>query len=58
MDLRATLTAVSGLAVTFLVPAVVWTTLIAGIAQLVYDGIRRLGTKLSNLHSPTQRSVR
>jgi hypothetical protein len=33
---------VFGLAVTFLVPAIVWTTLAAGLYQLVRDRIHRI----------------
>ena len=46
------------LSVTFLVPAVVWVTLMAGLLQLVFGGIRRLGTALPRSQRFVQRSTR
>ena len=37
---------VFGLAVTFFVPAVVWTTLVAGLYQLVREEVRRVRVTL------------
>jgi len=34
---------ISRLGVTFLVPAVVWVTLMSGLLQLAFDSVRRLG---------------
>jgi len=41
-NLQSVLFTVFGLVVTFFVPAIVWITLMAGLYQLVRDGIRRL----------------
>lgn len=46
------------LGVTFLVPAVVWVTLMAGLLQLVLGGIRRLGIALPRSQRFAQRSTR
>ena len=46
VSVQRMLIAVSGLAVTFFVPTVVWITLIAGLFQLICKGIRRLGAVL------------
>ena len=53
-----TLITIFVLGVTFLVPAVVWVTLIAGLLQLVFDGIRRLGIALPDTQRLTRRSAR
>ena len=41
-NLQNILSTVFGLAITYLVPAVVWVTLIAGLYQLVRDEIRQI----------------
>ena len=41
-NVQTVLSNVFGLAITVFVPAVVWTTLIAGLYQFVRDGIRRV----------------
>ena len=41
-SLQDILSTISGLAITFFVPAVVWITLSAGVYQLVRDGVRRI----------------
>ena len=46
------------LVVTFFVPTVVWITLIAGLFQLVYDGVRRLEGMLTGWRRLAQRSAR
>lgn len=43
------------LAVKFLVPAVVWVTLTAGLLQLVYGGVRRLEGALHRPHKTHHR---
>ena len=53
-----TLITIFGLGVTFLVPAVVWITLMAGLLQLVFDGIRRLGIALPGTQRFARRSAR
>ena len=49
---------ISTLGVTFLVPAIVWVTLIAGLFQLVFGGIRRLGIALPGTQRFARRSAR
>jgi hypothetical protein len=44
-------------AVTFLVPTVVWITLIAGFFQLVYGSVHRAVDRLSASRKLAQRSV-
>ena len=56
---QSAFSAVTELAVTFFVPAVVWTTLIAGLYQLVRDRIRQAGvvpqaTKLTKIGESRQ----
>ena len=46
------------LAVTFFVPAVVWITVVAGLFQLVYDGVRQLEGVLSGSRRLSQKSAR
>ena len=46
------------LGITFLVPAFVWITLVAGLLQLVFDGIRRSGAVLPDTRRFAQRSAR
>lgn len=48
MTAQDTVVTISNIIVTFLIPAVVWLTLGAGVLQLVYAGIRRLVTTLSS----------
>ena len=44
-------------AVTFIVPTVVWITLIAGLFQLIYGSVHRAGHAPSASHKLAQRSV-
>jgi hypothetical protein len=46
VDMHSMLVSMSRWGVTFLVPAVVWVTLMAGLLQLVFGSIRRLGITL------------
>jgi hypothetical protein len=49
---------ISKFGVTFLVPAIVWVTLMAGLLQFVSDGVRRLGVALPDLQRFARRSAR
>ena len=49
---------ISKLGVTFLVPALVWIMLMAGLLQLVFAGIRRLGAALPDSQRFARRSAR
>lgn len=44
-------------AVRFLVPAVVWLTLMAGLSQLIHSSVHRLGDLLSGSRKVAQRSI-
>ena len=44
--------------VAFVVPAVVWITLAAGLFQLVRRGVRRVGAAVPNSQSLARKSVR
>jgi hypothetical protein len=48
IDGQNTLVTISSIVVTFFVPTIVWITLGTGLLQLVYTGVRRLGTILAN----------
>ena len=48
IDAQSILVTISRIVVTFFVPAIVWITLGAGLLQLVYAGVRRLGTTLAD----------
>ena len=58
VDAHSMVVSISRLGVAFLVPAVVWVTLIAGVLQLVFGGIRRLGIALPGTQRFAQRSAR
>ena len=58
IDVQSILVTIFVIAVTFLVPAVVWVTLIAGLIQLIYSKVHRLGGVLSDSQKLAQRSVR
>ncbi|RLC65735.1 MAG: hypothetical protein DRI48_06330 [Chloroflexi bacterium] len=51
-DVQNVLVAVFRLAITFIVPAVVWTTLAAGLYQLVRDNISRFHAALLGRREP------
>ena len=54
LNAQNTLVTISSIIVTFFVPAVVWITLVVGLLQLIYTGIRRLGTTLIGWQSLTK----
>jgi hypothetical protein len=58
MSVQDILVSVFGLAVTFLVPTIVWVTLGAGLLQLIRKGIHQLRVVLPVARSLAQRSVR
>ena len=58
IDVQHILVSILRLTVTFFVPAVVWITLTAGLFQLIYDLICRLGGVLSGLQRFAPKSAR
>jgi hypothetical protein len=58
INMQNILVTISMLAITFFVPAVVWATLIAGLLQLVHNGVRRLGGVLPSSRRLAQKSAR
>jgi len=57
VDVKSTLVAASTLALTLLVPAVVWLTLIAGLYQLARKELRKLHVVLPHPRRAEQKSV-
>ena len=55
IDVKNTLVAAFTLAVTFLVPTIVWLTLISGLYQLARDELRKVHVALPRLQRATQK---
>jgi hypothetical protein len=58
MSVQRILVSVFSLAVTFLVPTVVWVTLVAGLLQLIRKGIHRLRVVLPGSRGLAHKSAR
>jgi hypothetical protein len=56
-NVQNVLTLVFGFTVTFFVPAIVWAMLLAGLIQLSYEGIHRMGVVLPRSREAARRSA-
>lgn len=57
MSMQRIFVSVFGLAVTFLVPTIVWGTLVAGLLQLIRKGIHQLGVVLPSYRDLARKSA-
>jgi hypothetical protein len=56
IDIKNTLVAAFALVVTFLVPTIVWLTVISGLYQLAREEIRKVHVALPHLRRATEKS--